>query len=37
MQNAARLIQEGGAAAVKLEGGRAVAERVDGLPPPAFR
>jgi len=28
MQNAARLFQEGGAAAVKLEGGRAVAETV---------
>jgi 3-methyl-2-oxobutanoate hydroxymethyltransferase len=37
MQNAARLFQEGGAAAVKLEGGRAVAETVrrvtqSGLP-----
>src|SRR5207249_8509235 len=31
MQNAARLFQEGGAAAVKLEGGRAVAETVRRL------
>src|ERR1700741_1751719 len=31
MQNAARLFQEGGAAAVKLEGGRAVVETVRGL------
>src|ERR1700757_320223 len=31
MQNAARLFQEGGAAAVKLEGGRAVVERVRRL------
>src|SRR4029079_15763391 len=31
MQNAARLFQEGGAAAVKLEGGRAVAKTVRRL------
>ena len=31
LQNAARLFQEGGAAAVKLEGGRAVVETVRGL------
>jgi 3-methyl-2-oxobutanoate hydroxymethyltransferase len=31
LQNAARLFQEGGAAAVKLEGGRAVMETVRGL------
>ena len=31
MQNAARLIQEGGAAAVKVEGGRAIAESVARL------
>ena len=37
LRNAARLFQEGGAAAVKLEGGRPVAERFAGSRRPASR